>query len=87
MKTAILACLMVAILAVDVQNTVWSRHEQQILAQIQDSKWASFILNFAELNLQTTGALGELLTAIEQLLVELNEELEIIHHNYARRTD
>jgi hypothetical protein len=44
-------------------------------------------LNFAEVHLATGGILDELNTEIEKLIVELEAELDAIHHEYARRTD
>ncbi|KAM3137447.1 Trichocyst matrix protein T1-B [Paramecium bursaria] len=87
MKAFILACVVLSAFAIDVNHQIWTKHEQQSLAQIASSGWGSWILNFSELHLQSEGALGDLLQAIEQLLDELSTELLEVHAKYRRRTD
>lgn len=87
MKVVLLACIIFASLAIDVTNKAWTNHESQILAEIQNSHWASFILNYAELHMKTNGILQELLQGIEELIEQLNEELVEITQAFGRRTD
>lgn len=67
-KTALCALLLVGSLAVNIQSPAWTSKDQKVLAQIQQSGWGSFILNFAELHLQTGGILSELNGEIEKLV-------------------
>ncbi|CAK86874.1 unnamed protein product (macronuclear) [Paramecium tetraurelia] len=86
-KLALCTLLILSVTAIDVTNSVWTSHDQKAFAQIKQSGWGNFILNFGELHLQTGGILSELNTEIAKLIDELDEELAEIHHQYARRTD
>jgi len=44
-------------------------------------------VNYAELHLKTGGALGELVNAIDELLVDLANELAKLTSDFNRRTD
>jgi hypothetical protein len=74
-------------MAIDIQNTAWSNRERTVLAELKDSQWASFILNFAEVHLKTGGILQELVDSIRELIEDLETELTEVTKNFARRTD
>jgi len=54
---------------------------------LKGSNWANFIINYSELHLKTGGALSELVTAIDELLADLANELHKTETDFARRTD
>ncbi|CAD8107729.1 unnamed protein product [Paramecium primaurelia] len=87
LKVAVCTLLVLSITAIDIKASVWTSHDQKMFAQIKQSGWGNFILNFGELHLSTGGILAELNTEIAKLIDELDEELAEVHHQYARRTD
>ncbi|CAD8181678.1 unnamed protein product [Paramecium pentaurelia] len=84
MRTGLLICLILGVLGVELNM---ERHSEEVLAKLRESKWASFIVDFAEVELGSGGALTELVEAINQLIDQLEEELDDIHQAYSRRTD
>ncbi|KAM3139590.1 Trichocyst matrix protein T1-B [Paramecium bursaria] len=86
-KIALVAVLAISATAINIQSSVWTAKDQKVLAQISQSNWGSFILNYAELHLQTGGILQELVQAIDNLIDDLEEELGLVHAAYHRRTD
>ncbi|CAD8132718.1 unnamed protein product [Paramecium pentaurelia] len=85
MKSALIACLILSVFSVEISlNNVATT---QALEKLKESQWASFIVDFAEVELSSGGALTELVEAINQLIDQLEEELDDIHHAYSRRTD
>ncbi|KAM3146227.1 hypothetical protein pb186bvf_001572 [Paramecium bursaria] len=87
MKTLLIACLCLSVLSVEMTSAVWSNRDQEILAQVKDTKWAAFIVEYAEITMTTGGVLSELVDAIRQLIDQLNEELQDLKDLYSRRTD
>ena len=61
MKTGLLVCLIVGIMSVELNM---ERHQEEVLTMLRESKWASFIVDFAEVELSSGGALTELVEAI-----------------------
>ncbi|CAD8062618.1 unnamed protein product [Paramecium primaurelia] len=86
-KVAVCALLVLASTAINVQSSIWTSKDQKAFAQIHQSGWGKFILNFAELHLSTGGILSELNSEIEKLVDEMEEELAGVHHEFNRRTD
>ncbi|CAD8177293.1 unnamed protein product [Paramecium pentaurelia] len=86
-KIAVCALLVLASTAINVQSSIWTSKDQKTFAQIHQSGWGKFILNFAELHLTTGGILSELNSEIEKLIGEMEEELAGVHHEFNRRTD
>lgn len=78
---------MASCLAIDLQNRAWTNRESQMIGELQQSHWASFILNYAELHLRSKGVLQDLLNGINELIEQLNEELHDLTATFARRTD
>ena len=85
MKTFFLLALVAASFAVDI-NQIFTSHQQQSMAQVRESKMGAWILDFAELHLQTQGYLEELVHAIEEVIVDLEKELDETHAVFNRRT-
>ena len=61
MRTGLLICLIFGVLSVELNM---ERHSEEVLAKLKESKWASFIVDFAEVELGSGGALTELVEAI-----------------------
>ncbi|CAD8063419.1 unnamed protein product [Paramecium primaurelia] len=87
LKLTLCVLLVLGATAINVQSSVWTNRDQKALAQIHTSGWGKFILNYAELHMQTGGILSELNSEIEKLVGELEEELAGVHHEFNRRTD
>ncbi|CAD8089708.1 unnamed protein product [Paramecium sonneborni] len=85
MKTSLIACLLLSVLTVEI--TLNNAITTQALEKLKESSWAQFIVQFAEVELSTGGALSELVETINQLITQLEEELQDIHNAYSRRTD
>ncbi|CAD8154630.1 unnamed protein product [Paramecium pentaurelia] len=85
MKSSLIACLLLSVLSVEI--TLNNAITTQALEKLKESSWASFIVEFAEVELSTGGALSELIETINQLIEQLQEELQDIHNKYSRRTD
>ncbi|CAK70381.1 unnamed protein product (macronuclear) [Paramecium tetraurelia] len=81
LKVAVCTLFVLSITAIDIYTSV---HNQKMFAQIKQSRWGSFILNFGKFHLQIGGILN---TKIAKFIDELDEELAEVHHQYARRTD
>lgn len=65
MRTGVLICLLACVLSVEMNM---ERHQEEILSKLRESKWASFIVEFAEVELGSGGVLTELVEAINQLI-------------------
>ena len=88
MKAALLIlALCASTLAIDINSNMFTKAQQQSLAQVKATRWGSWIVDFAEVHLQSKGPLGELLTAIEDLIEDLQNELAELTKNFNRRTD
>lgn len=61
MRTGLLISLILGVLSVELNM---ERHSEEVLAKLRESKWASFIVDFAEVELGSGGALTELVEAI-----------------------
>ncbi|CAD8064784.1 unnamed protein product [Paramecium primaurelia] len=85
MKYSLIACLFFCVLNVEI--TLNNAITTQALEKLKESSWASFIVEFAEVQLSTGGALSELVETINQLISQLEEEQQDIHNKYSRRTD
>jgi hypothetical protein len=87
MKAILVLALCASVLAIDIHSNIFTKSQQQSLAQIKQSKWGSWIVDFAEVHLQAKGPLQELLNAIDELIDDLNAELAELTKNFNRRTD
>jgi len=85
-KIAIVFALMVVASMAVTTSHISSAQEKKINDLVHDKKWASIIMNLAELHLMAQGPIDTLVSAIQDVIADLEAKQERTHAEYDQRT-